>query len=159
SPSGERVVYRARQGADFTADLYSISTAAGRDRNQSHAELAFARVLSSEISPDGRYVVYEATEAEATPVLIETALHSTPVEGGPTVRMSRPSDLRILDFAFAPVGGRLLYAADLPGDFRGVFSASVSGASVPIVLDALELDEGVPTDLAVSPDGAWGAYL
>lgn len=149
APTGDRVVYRAREEGDQVPELYSVATGGRLEKAQLHPDLvAGERISSQRMTPDGARIVFQAVLDLDEPL----RLYSVPTAGGSPILLSG-SVWMGYGFELTPDGAKVLFW-DPPT--RELFVAPVDGSTPPVRLASFSGTIAAPK---VSADGSRAAFL
>lgn len=142
---GRKAAVSVRTRATGLMDIWIYDlTRRVRDRFTSEPGMEFAPVWS----PDGRSIIYSATQGGALPHLVRRSLSASVSE--PVL----PPGPFLTAGSFSPDGSRLFYEQFDPRTRNDIFSLTLkTGASEPILNS--KIGEGQPES---SPDGKWLAF-
>lgn len=142
--------------------IESLSSAGRRVQTGSttltRPEVSSESVWNYQTSPDGRYVVFQATLEQGG-----LGLYSTPVGGGPVTRLTDPLPAGglIQEFRITPDSRHLIYGAhQRAADIAELFSVPIVGGTVTRISHTTFQDGAIwPRDFEISPDSKHVAYV
>jgi Serine/threonine protein kinase len=146
SPDGKKAAVSVMTRATGMLDLWIYDLTRGvRERVTEGAGVAFAPVWM----PDGRSLVYSASQGGAFPHIVYRALSATASQN------LIPPGAFIEAGSVSPDGGTLFYQQFVPATHNDIYSLSMKSRKSTALLKT-SFDEGAPE---VSPDGKWLAFV